>query len=75
MKSVGTFPEDVAGISCTYLPIKASISIFMDVSDDAPLIWLRMQDQISLTLRSCSFSGCGRTPEYAHLTPQGGQYV
>jgi len=40
----------VARISRTYLPIKAAISFFMDAFDQAPLILLKMQDQISLTL-------------------------
>jgi len=50
MKYVVTVPEDVARISCTYLPIKAAISFFMDAFDQAPLILSKMQDQISLTL-------------------------
>ena len=50
MKEVVTVPEDVARISHTYLPIKASISIFMDACDQGPLILPKMQDQISLTL-------------------------
>jgi len=50
MKSVDTVPEDVARISRTYLPIKAAISFFMDVFDQAPVILPKMQDQISLML-------------------------
>jgi len=50
MKYFVTVPEDVARTSHTYLPIKAAISFFMDVCDQAPLILPKMQDQISLTL-------------------------
>ena len=44
------------GYGCTegfpdaYLPIQAAISFFMDACDQAPLILLKMQVQISLTL-------------------------
>ena len=65
----------MARISCTYLPIKAAISVFMDVCDQAPLIILKMQDQISLTLCWRSFSGCGWECEYACLAHQGGWHV
>ena len=54
MKYVVTVPEDVAGISRTYLPIKAAISFCMDAFDQAPLILPKMQDQILLTLCWCS---------------------
>jgi len=43
MKYVVTVPEDVAEISCTYLPRKAAISLFMDAWDQAPLILPKMQ--------------------------------
>jgi predicted esterase YcpF (UPF0227 family) len=33
MTSVVTVLDDVVGISCTYLPIKASILFFMDACD------------------------------------------
>jgi len=47
----------------------------MDVCDHAPLILLKMQDQISLTLCWRSFSGCGWAREYSCFTHQGGYYV
>ena len=42
---VVTVPEDVAGISRTYVPITAAISLFMDACDEMPLIFQQMQDQ------------------------------
>jgi len=45
MKYVVTVPEDVAGISRTYLPIPAAISCIIDACDQAPLILPKMQDQ------------------------------
>jgi len=54
MKYVVTVPEIVAGISRTYLPIKAAMCCFMDARDQAPLILPKLQDQISLTLCWCS---------------------
>jgi hypothetical protein len=45
MKYVVSVPEDATGISHTYLPIKAAISVFMDAGDQAPLILPKMQDQ------------------------------
>jgi hypothetical protein len=50
MKQVVTVPEDVARISRTYLPINDAIFFFMDDFVQAPLILLKVQDQISLTL-------------------------
>jgi len=60
MTYVVTVPEDVAGISHTYRPIKAAISLFMDAHDQAPLILPKLQDQYSLTLRCPSVSRWGR---------------
>ena len=76
----------MARISRTYLPIKAAISFFMDAFDQAPIILLKMQDQISLTLcwhsvdallTLCwrSFSGCGWPREYPYFAHQGGLYA
>ena len=45
MKWVFTVPEDVVRISCTYLPIKAAISMIVDACDQAPLRLPKMQDQ------------------------------
>jgi len=45
MTYVVTVQEDVAGISRTYLPIMAAITLFMDACDQAPLILPQMQDQ------------------------------
>ena len=50
MKYVVTVPEDVSGISRTYLPIRASIRLFIDACDQAPLIIPTMEDQKSLML-------------------------
>jgi hypothetical protein len=47
MKLVVTVLEDVGGIICPYLPIKAAISLFMDTGDQAPLILLMMQSSKS----------------------------
>jgi hypothetical protein len=49
----------VARISRIHLPTKAAISFFMNVCDQAPLILLKMQDQISLMLHWRSFSWWG----------------
>ena len=65
----------MAGISHTYLPIKAAISFFMDAWDQAPLILPKMQDQQSLMLRWRACSGCRRVRESVHLPHCGGQYV
>ena len=45
MRYVDTVLEDVAGISHTYLAIKAAISLFMEACDQAPLILPKMQNQ------------------------------
>jgi len=67
MKYVVNVPEDVAGIPCTYLPIKAAIYLFMNAGDQAPLILLKMQDLKLLTLCCRSLSGCGRLRESVHF--------
>jgi len=38
------------GISCTYLPIKAALSLFLDACDEVPLILPKMEDQKLLML-------------------------
>jgi len=60
MKWVVTVPEDVAGISSTYLLIKAAISFVIDTCDQVPLMLWKMQDQKLWTLPWCSFSRWGR---------------
>jgi len=50
MKEVATVPEDVAGIIRTYLPIKAATSLFMNASDQAPVVLPQMQEPKSMTL-------------------------
>jgi len=75
MKYVVTVLEDVAGISSTYLPIKAAISLLMDACDQVPLMLPKMQDQKLLTLRSHSFSRCSRALESVPFGHYGGQYV
>jgi len=72
MKYVVTVPEDVARISRTYLPIKATISFFMDAYDEEPPKLPKMPDQISFTLSWRAFLECGRASEYARFPPQGG---
>ena len=43
MKYLITVLEDVVDISNTYLPITAAISLFMDASDQVPLILPKKQ--------------------------------
>jgi hypothetical protein len=50
MKSIVTVWEDVAEISWTYLPIKAVISMFMDVCGQVLLILPKMQEEKLLML-------------------------
>jgi len=75
MKYVVTVPEDVAGISRTYLPIRASIRLFIDACDPAPLIILTMEDQKSLMLCWHSYWGGSRALESGHVAHQGSQYI
>ena len=51
MKSVVSVPEDVVGIFCAYLTIRAAISLVMDACDREPLILRKMQDPKLFTLR------------------------
>ena len=74
MKSVVTVPEDVVGISHTYLPIKAAISVFMDACDQSPLIIRKMPQQKSLTLCKRSFSKWGREHFSFSFGYNGGEY-
>jgi len=74
MKSVVTVPEDVVGISHTYLPIKAAISVFMDACDQSPLIIRKMPQQKSLTLCKRSFSKWGRERFSFSFGYNGGEY-
>jgi hypothetical protein len=60
MKKVVTIREDVAGISHTYMPIRAAISLFIDASEQVPLILPNMHGQKLLTLHSRSLSRWGR---------------
>jgi len=75
MKWVVTVQEDLAGIFSTYLPIKATITWFIDASDYAPLILLKMQDPKSLTLCWRSFLGCGRARLCIRFDHWGCQYI
>ena len=55
------------GISHTYLPIKAAISLLMDACDRAPLMLPKMEDQKWLMLRRHSFSSCSRARDFVHF--------
>ena len=74
MKWVVTVPDDVAEIFCTFLPITAAISLFMDACDQVPLIIPKMQDPKSLTLRLRSFSWCARERFACFFGNKDGQY-
>ena len=63
------------GISHTYLPIMAAISLFMVACDQAPLMLPKMEDQNLLMLPGHLFSGCSWAHESARFARAGGHYV
>jgi len=74
MKSFVTVPEDVVRIFCTYLPIKAAITIILNTCNQASLRWTKMQDRKSLTLHWRSLSKWGRVSLACSLSNNGGQH-
>ena len=54
------FHDGVKYMSCTVLPEQAAITVYMDYCHKASRSFPKMQDQKSLTLHGCSFSGWGR---------------
>jgi len=60
MDEVVTVPEDVAGISHTYVSIQAAKFLFMDACGQVPPISQMMQEQKLLMLSWRSFSGLSR---------------
>jgi len=60
-RSIDTHFQDGAGTeSRLFLPLKAANTSFMDVCNQSPVRLPKMQDQKSLVLSWCTFSGWGR---------------
>jgi len=74
MNQVVIVREAVAGTSLAYLPLKAAISQFMDVSKHSPLRLPRMQDQKLLLLRWHSLSWWHRQCVAFSFAYKGSQY-
>jgi len=74
MKWVVTVQENVEGIFCTHLLIKAAILLYMDACDQTPVIVPEMHDPESLTLCWNAFSWWGRECFALSFYNKGGQF-